>query len=53
MTYAQSPLACDECAEDVTEATQAPSCGAHLLHIDCAPWFSCRDCDYIRAEVPC
>jgi len=43
---------CNECALPVTEDDAAPSCGAHVLHIQCAPWFGCRHCYEIRAEIP-
>ena len=52
MTFNQSPNACDECAEDVTDDDTAPSCGAHRLHIACGPWFfGCQECDTYRAEA--
>lgn len=53
MTYNQAPEACDECAGHVDEADAAPSCGAHRLHEWCAPWFTCRECEYVRSEVTC
>jgi hypothetical protein len=51
MTYNQAPDVCDECAGGVDEADLAPSCGAHRLHQWCAPWFRCRECEYVRVEV--
>lgn len=42
---------CNECAEPVTDTDAAPSCGAHTLHIHCAPWFHCRHCYRERREL--
>lgn len=36
---------CDECAEPVHDDDAAPSCGAHVLHLECRAWFTCRACD--------
>lgn len=43
---------CDECHQDITDDA-APSCGSHDLHIGCAAWFGCVECDYVRSELPC
>lgn len=45
-------FACNECGRPVPEGDAGPSCGAHLLHIECGPWFHCDHCYQIRAEVP-
>jgi hypothetical protein len=48
---------CDECGRLVGVDETAPSCGAHVIHIECADWFRCKWCaeeqtDY-PDEVPC
>lgn len=44
---------CDECGLSIfLDDDLAPSCGAHRLHTDCAPWFfGCQECDAYRREV--
>jgi hypothetical protein len=53
---------CDECGRLVDPEDTAPSCGAHVLHIECAPWFRCQQCaqeqwidanDDAQMEPPC
>ena len=52
MTTYEDLLICDECHQDVGDDA-APSCGSHDLHLGCAAWFGCGECDHIREEVPC
>lgn len=44
-------MTCDECGHRVNPDLAAPSCGAHLLHVECAGWFRCRWCREVQVEA--
>jgi hypothetical protein len=44
-------MTCDECNRAVDPEFAAPSCGAHLLHVECAHHFRCRWCSIEQGEV--
>lgn len=48
-------MACDDCSvpldEDYGVAVAAPSCLAHQLCTNCAPYRTCRDCNEIARET--